>query len=125
MKTPVASTYSPILVVDTTDRDQICLALIQANKPTKKTKIAERAQSLPEHLEKFLAQAEFPQAIALLRQPGSLTGVRVGMSAINTLAWLNNVLIIEIDQGDFETAISQIKKKPSQFKVVAQTTPIS
>lgn len=50
-------------------------------------------------------------AIAVNQGPGSFTGVRVGITVGNALAWSLNIPIVGYREGKLETAITKISQK--------------
>ena len=69
----------------------------------------------------------FPQlkALAVFRSGESLTGSRMGVAAVNTLAWLANIPIIEIDEIGFEAGLKSLTRDELSLSVVKQTLPLS
>lgn len=128
MKKPADLLYPKILLVDSTAREQCQLALIAQNQPTRRQSYPTRAQQLPENINSILESADVElqdlRSLAVLRTEGSLTGLRVGLAAVNTLAWLNGLPIIEIDQLNFDEAIS-VLEQGKMLPVVIQTQPLN
>lgn len=75
-----------------------------------------RAQDLQQLTDKLLksakTQIEDIDAVAVLTGPGSYTGTRMGVAAANTLGWLLNKPIIELDGDSLETALTQLQQFP-------------
>jgi tRNA A37 threonylcarbamoyladenosine modification protein TsaB len=127
----MVKTDQKILVIDTTQREQVNVAL-WSQKKTVRLSIGERAQSLPNVIAQLLHKArtslEEIDAIAVCNQPGSLTGTRMGVTAANTLGWLRSLPLIELPTNNFPDALRQISdgkkfrsKKP--VKVARELMP--
>lgn len=101
-----------ILVFDTTSRDQTSVALVVKGK-VKKLVSPVRAQELQELTDKLLETAkthiEDIDAVAVLNGPGSYTGTRMGVAAANTLGWLLDKPIIELDGDSLDLALDQLQ----------------
>ena len=110
MKKPKKFSTETVVLVDTTERDRTRLALIHGSKVIVIDKPL-RAQSLQEQLEKLLKKDHQTfadiDAFAVLTKPGSLTGVRIGVVAVNTIAWLQDIPVIEVNSASFEQALRQ------------------
>ena len=110
MKKPEKFSTETVVLVDTTERDRTRLALIHGSKVIVIDKPL-RAQSLQEQLEKLLKKDHQTfadiDALAVLTKPGSLTGVRIGVVAVNTIAWLQDIPVIEVNSASFEQALRQ------------------
>lgn len=105
-----------ILLIDTTIRDQTNIALIGPSYLARSSR-AVRAQELQKMIDQLL-QVEKKSLIkigylAVLAGPGSYTGSRIGVTAVNTLAWLLEKPIIQLEEMNFEQAIEmlQLRKK--------------
>lgn len=103
-----------ILLIDTTDRDQVRLALTK----TKETTTLEqpvRAQDLQSLIQELLEKTETSlhdlAAVAVMTGPGSFTGSRIGITAANTLGWLYQLPLIAIAGTDFEAALTQLEHR--------------
>lgn len=111
-KKPERSTFQTILLVDTTEREQVSLALVKNGKLTKQS-VTVRAQELPKLIEELLVKTktEFGDldALAVCVKPGSLTGVRIGVTTINTLAWLKELPVLELQSENFIAALKELK----------------
>ncbi|MEK7202288.1 MAG: hypothetical protein AAB669_02055 [Patescibacteria group bacterium] len=112
-----------ILVFDTTNRDQTSVALVDEGK-VKKLVAPVRAQDLQQLTDKLLKSAktkiEDIDAVAVLTGPGSYTGTRMGVAAANTLGWLLDKPIIELEGDSLENALEFLKNSPP--KPVVQAT---
>lgn len=111
MPKPAASLY-PLLLIDSTQREKVNLAIISGRKVFKLTSQT-RAQAVPELIVQILSSANLTleriRAVAVCNQPGSLTGTRIGVTIANTLVWLNRLPIIELPTDNFQEAIRLAK----------------
>ncbi|MBI4948398.1 hypothetical protein HY844_02505 [Candidatus Berkelbacteria bacterium] len=118
--------YPKILALDTSEREQIRLALIVQSTSTVKKVINKQAQDLQQELDEFLSknsvQLKDLDALAVVKNGPSLTGIRMGLVSVNTLAWLNGKPIIELENG-FETSVNQLESGEKDFKIVKQVIP--
>lgn len=117
------SSFRRILVFNTTNRDQTSVALVVGGK-VKKLVAPVRAQDLQQLTDKLLKSAKIKSAdidaVAVLNGPGSYTGTRMGVAAANTLGWLIDKPIIELEGDSLENALAQLKQFPP--KPVTQAT---
>lgn len=104
-----------ILVFDTTARDNTGVALF-TNGKSKKLIVQNRAQDLQRTTDRLLesTKTSFKQidAVAVLTGPGSYTGTRMGVAAANTLGWLLDKPIIELEGDSLDNALEFLKKSP-------------
>ena len=109
------SSFQKILVFNTTSRDQTSVALV-VNGKVKKLVEPVRAQDLHKLTDELLrsAKAEIEQidAVAVLTGPGSYTGTRMGVAAANTLGWLLDKPIFELEGDSLDNALEFLKKSP-------------
>lgn len=117
------SSFQKILVFNTTSRDSTGVALLSSGK-IKKLVMPVRAQNLQKITDKLLKSAktkiEEIDAVAVLIGPGSYTGTRMGVAATNTLGWLLDKPIIELEGDSLENALEFLKDSP--LKPVTQAT---
>lgn len=123
MTKPATSSFQTILVFDTTSRDQTSVALVVGGK-VKKLVAPVRAQDLQQLTDKLLKSAKIKieniDAVAVLNGPGSYTGTRMGVAAANTLGWLIDKPIIELEGDSLDSALDQLQN--DWPKPVAQAT---
>lgn len=125
MKQPDDSPYPTILLIDSTDREQTKLALLASGDVIKST-VTARAQELPKLIEEFLSKnnsiLKKLSALAVITKGGSLTGMRIGVAAVNTLAWHQRLPIIEIAQPGFEKAIDMLRtsRYPKATRIITE-----
>ena len=117
---------TPILLIDTTKRDETNIALVKGGT-VKSLRKEKRAQELIELIDKLLGSSHLHnkdvRSIAILTGPGSFTGTRIGVVVANTWAWLNHLPIIVIPGDDFDKAIDDlIKGKDSKVDKVVEAT---
>ena len=115
--------FQKILVFNTTSRDQTSVALV-VNGKVKKLVEPVRAQDLQKLTDELLrsAKAEIEQidAVAVLTGPGSYTGTRMGVVAANTLGWLLDKPIFELEGDSLDNALEFLKESP--LKPVTKAT---
>lgn len=119
------SDFPTILLIDSNDRDSTNVALLKGSQIFSRQENA-RAQELPSMVEQVLAEAKLEpaqlRAICVLKRDGSLTGVRLGVTVANTLAWLSSTPIIELADYSFTEAIDYLKtKKKFRIQKIAST----
>ncbi len=129
MKKPATSFYKTILAVNTGEREAVELGLVVDGAIKAQEKFPVRSQELQVCIANFLAahNITIPQlkALAVFRSGESLTGSRMGVAAVNTLAWLANIPIIEIDEIGFEAGLKSLTRDELSLSVVKQTLPLS
>src|SRR3990167_10217195 len=115
--------FQKILVFNTTSRDQTSVALV-VNGKVKKLVEPVRAQDLQKLTDELLKSAktkiEQIDAVAVLTGPGSYTGTRMGVAAANTLGWLLDKPIFELEGDSLDNALEFLKK--SHLKPVTKAT---
>ncbi|MEK7535229.1 MAG: hypothetical protein AAB563_02400 [Patescibacteria group bacterium] len=104
-----------ILVFNTTARDCTGVALF-SNGKFKKMVSPVRAQDLQKLTDELLkltkTKIEQIDAVGVLTGPGSYTGTRMGVAAANTLGWLLDKPIIELNGDSLQEALLQLKENP-------------
>lgn len=129
MKKPAESFYKTILAVNTGEREAVELGLIIDGAVTAQEKFPVRSQELQKVMTEFLAAngITIPQlkALAIFRHGESLTGTRMGVASVNTLAWLANIPIIEVAETSFSTGLTSLCQNKISMSVVKQTTPVN
>ena len=117
------SSFQKILVFNTTSRDQTSVALV-VNGKVKKLVEPVRAQDLQKLTDELLKSAktkiEQIDAVAVLTGPGSYTGTRMGVAAANTLGWLLDKPIFELEGDSLDNALEFLKRSP--LKPVTKAT---
>ncbi|MDO8650481.1 MAG: hypothetical protein Q7K33_04225 [Candidatus Berkelbacteria bacterium] len=117
------SSFQKILVFNTTSRDLTSVALV-VNGKSKKLVEPVRAQDLQKLTDELLKSAktkiEQIDAVAVLTGPGSYTGTRMGVAAANTLGWLLDKPIIELEGDSLDNALEFLKESP--LKPVTKAT---
>lgn len=126
MKKHVDSPFQKILLIDTTDRNQTRLGLIDRTEAVtleRATRAQELQAMISEMLEKTQTDITAIDAIATLTGPGSFTGARIGITAANTLGWLYKLPLLPIPGTDFEAAILQLQRHefPNAERTIAPT----
>lgn len=121
-----ASHFQKVLLIDTTNRDQTRLGIIDHKEVVTLERTA-RAQELQamiaELLEKTSTKLSDIQSVAALTGPGSFTGARIGITAANTIGWLYKLPLLPIPGTDFEAAIANIQQNqsPTAERVIRPT----
>lgn len=127
MAKPDASHSAKILLLDTTDRDQTRLALLDTKEVITLERPA-RAQELQLMISQIIKEAQIApadlRAIAVLTGPGSFTGTRIGITAANTLGWLYKLPLIPLAEIDFEQALERLQHSPLP-ETVKVITPLT
>lgn len=125
MNKRVATSWDPILVINTTKRDQTEIALI-SNRRGDRLIAPLRAQELQKLIEQLLRRHHLTvgdlRAVAVLQGPGSFTGLRIGLTAANVLAWLRHLPVVEIPGSDLEVAIEGLLEN-RDYPVSKRTRP--
>lgn len=111
---PAASPSQIILAIDTTDQHQTTLGLLVSGR-WHDHQAPERAQALQHLIEKFLADHQTPlatlTAVAVREGPGSYTGIRIGITTANTLAWQLSIPVLPLGEKPLD-ALATLKKLP-------------
>lgn len=129
MTKPDASPYQIILAVDSTQKEQLVLALVRTNQPVVSKKYENRAQDLLVVIEEFLAKQNIDltalNAVAVYLVADSLTGTRMGIAAVNALAWLQHIPVIELTGPSFSESLNLLNSSPKQFQTALAAKPQS
>ena len=108
------------LILDCSERDVTRVALVRGDDITYLEENA-RAQEVQTLTKKLLKAQKVSltqlDRIAVAVQPGSLTGVRIGVVAANTMAWLLQKPIVELTEPKFEAALGQLLKTKTERKL--------
>lgn len=103
-----------ILIINTIERNTIELGisdgetdLVQYETQNQSNDLLVKINELLKRKQKSLKDIT---AIAVNQGPGSFTGVRVGITVANTLAWSLNIPVVGYPEGKLEDAISKIKQ---------------
>ena len=127
MTTSGKSPFRTILALDTTRRDQTFVGVITE----KETIIKERgvkAQEVDKLIAEALSAAEISlgdiKVVAVNNKAGSLTGVRIGVTVANTLAWDKRLPIIEFEGEDFQECLKNLRNwsEDKYVKIAAVTS---
>ena len=118
--------YSTILLFDIAERDRTVMALITEGNDTQIISKNVRAQELPMLIDTLLAQNKLLpsniDALGIIKRDGSMTAIRIGTAVVNTLAWLNNTPIIEINAKSIDDALDKIDNNEAD-RVVKTSLP--
>ena len=114
------------LIIDTTKRENIAIGLSENTKDIIMQDFATQDQSadiLP-NIEKALKQHRIAlkdlETILVNDGPGSFTGVRVGITVANALAWSLDVPVLSFRDGQLEKTLTEISKfKGKNFLKIA------
>ncbi|MFA6492675.1 MAG: tRNA (adenosine(37)-N6)-threonylcarbamoyltransferase complex dimerization subunit type 1 TsaB [Patescibacteria group bacterium] len=104
-----------ILKLDTANREKIYLALFGGKKekcfefPTE-DQSADLLVTIKEILDKENLTLQNLKAILVNCGPGSFTGVRVGVTVANTLAWTLDIPIFGFKDGEQDKVLTKISK---------------
>jgi len=126
MTKPDASPSRKILLIDTTSRDETRSALIDKKEAVTLAR-AVRAQALQAMLRELLTKTGTELSdlttVAVLTGPGSFTGTRIGITAANTIGYLQKVPLVALANIDFDAAITLLEsgKLPEAQRVIAPT----
>lgn len=116
-----------ILLIDSSVREQTSLALVD-DKDEFVLHNPVKAQELPTLIEDFLAKQKVnPQdldAIAVVTNEGSVTGIRIGTAVANTLAWLWKKPVINCPADSFEFALKLLRENKNLPRHLALTESI-
>ena len=115
-----------ILKIDTTNREEIILGLYNTKIKTKIYKTEKQSEDILVFLNQFVLGLGYKiddlAAVLVNISPGSYTGVRVGVTVANTLAWSLNIPVLGYQQNEFEKVQQYAKKTPSKFSKLALPT---
>lgn len=116
-----------ILQIDTTNREKICLGLYEKDEKSAEKcfefETKDQSADLLIAIDNILKrEKKIPQdlkAILINQGPGSYTGVRVGVTVANTLAWALNIPILGYRKENKEKILAKISKsKISKFSKI-------
>ena len=115
-----------ILKIDTTNREEIVLGLYNAQIKTKVFKTARQSEDILIVLNKFILESGYKidslTAVLVNISPGSYTGVRVGVTVANTLAWSLNIPVFGYLDLNFEKTLQKAKNSSLNFSKLALPT---
>lgn len=115
-----------ILKIDTTNREEIVLGLYHSQIKTKVFKTEKQSEDILIVLNKFILDSGYKindlTVILVNISPGSYTGVRVGATVANTLAWSLDIPVMGYLEKDFEKVLQYTKKTSSKFSKLAFPT---
>lgn len=105
-----------ILEIDTTNRENIFLALMDKNQEKKfNFETQDQAKDLLLRINTILKKEKIAlknlTAILVNLGPGSFTGVRVGVTVANTLAWSLNLPVYGYKDKDRKKILAKIKNQ--------------
>lgn len=111
------------LAIDTTNREKIILKLLDEKiEKCFEFDTIDQSADLLMAINGILKQAKLSlkdlQAIVVNSGPGSFTGVRVGVTVANTLAWLLDIPVYGFQTEDFEKTL--VKISPTRLKHFSQ-----
>lgn len=104
-----------ILIIDTTKREVIRLGLFCDQKPKFfEFDTADQSADLLPVVEGTLKKNKLSlqdiKKILVNQGPGSFTGVRVGVTVANTLAWTLDIPVLGYKDGELDETLIKIKK---------------
>ena len=104
-----------ILVIDTIERRAIKLGLFQKDLKFFEIKTENQSEEILPEIEKLLTQKKTTlkdlTTIIVNLGPGSFTGVRIGITVANTLAWSLDIPVVGYKNGDLENVLREISQK--------------
>lgn len=114
MKTP--ERLLMILVIQTIKRDQIELGLFDGkNLRSFKFETPDQSNDILSAIDGILSKNKINlknlKAILVHQGPGSYTGVRVGVTIANTLAWTLNIPVLGYREDNFNKILIKLKKQ--------------
>lgn len=118
-----------ILTIDTIDRNKINIGLYENTQEGECFEIETKNQSddilvsINDILSKNGVKLSDLTAILVNRGPGSFTGVRVGVTVANTLAWSLNIPVFGYREGNIDAAKTQISKEKKFSKIALPFYP--
>ncbi len=100
--------FPTVLLIDCAEREHSTVALLRTGQPAETIERDAKAQELPQMIEELLQKAGILpaqlKAMALVKRGGSVTAIRIGTAAVNTLAWLERLPILEIEANSLAEA---------------------
>lgn len=115
-----------ILKIDTIKREEIVFGLYDTQVKTKLFKTEKQSEDILIFLNQFIVDLGHNlndlTAVLVNISPGSYTGVRVGATVANTLAWSLDIPVLGYLEKDFEKILQYAKKTPSKFSKLALPT---
>lgn len=114
-----------ILIIDTTDKMcEVAIAnghnIDSVKWPWDKDTGTEVLKNIKTLLKKHQKGLTDLKAILVNRGPGSFTGVRVGITVANTLAWSLDIPVLGYREGERDEALAKIRRlRQSKFLKIA------
>lgn len=105
-----------ILLIDTNKREELQIGLsdgdvLQWNEIQTQDQSADILPKIEEILKKQKKSFKDIKAIVVNQGPGSFTGVRIGVTVANTLAWSLDIPVVGCREGKFKNTVAKIKSK--------------
>lgn len=115
-----------VLVISTIQRDEIEIGLFDNKLKRFKCKTQDQSNDLLKTIEDVLKKEKILlidlTAILVNISPGSYTGVRVGATVANTLAWSLDIPVLGYLEKDFEKTLQIAKNTILKFSKLALPT---
>lgn len=106
--------FPTILVIDSADREISTVALLRRDREAFIAQRAVKAQEIPQIISDVLGEVGILpaqlKALALVKRGGSVTAARIGTAAVNTLAWLERLPILEVEAQSMPAAIEALQR---------------
>jgi len=112
-----------VLIINTTKREEIMIGLYDDQIKKEVYKTDRQSEDILILLDKFIKKAGRTlndlTAILVNIDQGSYTGVRIGVTIANTLAWSLDIPVFGYQEKDFELVLKKAQNASDKFSKIA------